>query len=130
MVTSSRQLECWMRHHPRFRGVLSRDQVNRNLLEGCYIVNTDTLNLSGTHCICLDIFRDYVLYFDPFGWLPITSICRRISLPIFKNKESIQNFIFSTCGYHCVFFLYNRRFAINDFEAVKFVRGNASFTCE
>ena len=67
-MTSTDELQHWMRFMPGFAGVFARDETP-HLFDGqSMIVNTDTSNLGGTHWLAIVLNGRRRRYFDPFWW--------------------------------------------------------------
>jgi hypothetical protein len=121
MVTSTQQLQYYMRFKHNFIGVFCNDNIpNTRFSDYSFIVNTDTCNLYGTHWIAIKVFGIYLFYFDPMGWIPFRSILKQFSSKtIYVNYSLVQRG--PTCGEHCVYYLYNNQQAGSDIEAIAFI---------
>jgi hypothetical protein len=121
MVTTTQQLQYYMRFKPNFLEVFCNNHISdTHLLNYSFIVNTDTCNLNGTHWVAIKVFGLYLIYFDPMGWIPFRSILKQFSRKtIYVNYSLVQNG--STCGEHCVYYLYNNQKASNDIDAIAFI---------
>ncbi|MCP4460778.1 MAG: hypothetical protein GY816_22565 [Cytophagales bacterium] len=113
-----------MRKKSDFLGVFARDEVkNIPNRQCCFIANTDTSNLPGKHWIAVKIINNTAYYFDPFGWIPMRSICKE--LPVKEVKSTMnRSQEGNMCGPHCVFFLYNNCIAESDKQALSFINNN------
>ena len=50
-----------------FRGIYSRDELQRAISKECGIINLDDIQGAGTHWVCYRNLDSIVEYFDPFG---------------------------------------------------------------
>lgn len=102
-----------------FLGVLACDQLPTKViwnLPTMVIVNTHTSDLPGEHWLAVYISEDRVgCFFDSFGNKPDygrfpTMIADFLNTSCTTQQYStrqVQDFTSTTCGQHCVFFLYH-----------------------
>lgn len=105
-----------MRKDNNFNGVFARNDlpipINNN--DESIIVNTDTSNLPGKHWIAIKKINNRYIYFDPAGWIPFKNIIEQYPNTIVYSFNNSQPYFSKTCGYHCIFFLYNNVHAENE----------------
>ena len=75
------------------------------LIEGGYIVNTQTSNLDGEHWLAFYIKPMEILVFDPYGFyypaLLVTKL-QSVGKNIHYNRNQYQSFNTKDCGQHCL----------------------------
>ena len=120
--------ECYA-NVPRFNGVYSRNNFQKKIKKGAYVINLDEYENTGTHWIALFAKTDEAIYFDSFG---IELIPKEIEHAI-GNKEikanifRLQAYDSIMCGYYCIEFInymlkgktlldYTHLFSPNDFK--------------
>jgi len=115
-MTSTHQLQHWMRFEPHFIGVFALDCLPPTLPittnSHSLIVNTHTQNLPGEHWIACRIVYDHAWIFDPLAYPPLTELCQHLIQNCHVNhlhfcESPIQAPHTWTCGEHCVYFLYH-----------------------
>ena len=82
------------------------------------IVNTDTLNQSGSHWIAIRVSKSKVEMFDSLGLIyenripiQILVFIQRFSISrSFKFNQRLQPDSSVLCGFYCIFFIFLRRF--------------------
>ena len=90
--------------YPRLSIPLIRKNVSKFQ---CFIINTDTKNLPGSHWVAI-IIHPFALktdYFDSFGDAPI------VPLPVdhlWYNQIQVQPITSTLCRLYCIYFLYYR----------------------
>ena len=113
----SQQLEKAIHSDPclstlRHKEVLAADELSLIKSPGAYIVNTDPSHLPGQHWIAIFVSANGSMeIFDPLGYPPR-------HYPFLKTYLRGKNFTHntkrwqlsgtSTCGQHCLFYLYHR----------------------
>ncbi len=113
--------------HPlreNFKGVFPSDRLTNFQVKpkSCCIVNTAPSTHRGEHWIAIMIFEDHQEYFDTYGLPPrhrIHNFLQRTGLPTRINRKTVQNPFTSTCGAHCIYFLYHRTRGIPMHHLVK-----------
>lgn len=112
-MTTSTQLQHWMRYEPRFVGVFPLDRIP-HLRRGQHslIVNTHSSNLPGEHWVAIRTMWDRAFVFDSLGsrLLP-PSLCHHLLVYcnvafVYLSDVCVQPANAITCGQHCVYFLY------------------------
>jgi hypothetical protein len=86
-----------------------KDQLPSDLKEGCYIINLENSNQSGSNWTCFIKDKNNVYYYDSFAVVPPQN-----AYDIFlKNVDNIyyidkhdQNIGATSCGWWCIAFLY------------------------
>ena len=112
----SHQLEKAIHFDPclstlRHTAILAADELSLVETPGAYIVNTDPRNLPGQHWIALYVSANGTIeVFDPLGYHPRRYLFlenylrgRRFTY----NGKRWQQRGTSTCGQHCLFYLYH-----------------------
>jgi len=71
------------------------------------IVNLDTVNGTGTHCVVFKKIGKKVEYYDSFGNLPPLLEVQKYfhKCDINYNYNTVQRFNISNCGHLCIQFL-------------------------
>lgn len=90
-------------------GIPMKDEVHK-LKKGCYIMNLDDNNSSGSHWVAFIITDYYVLYCDSFGMAPpeqVYQLFLKTKKDIFVNQRQYQDMNSVLCGYFAVYFLYS-----------------------
>ena len=95
-------------------GVLRKDLLPlRPTRPSLFIVNQDTSDKSGSHCIVVFLSGegDFAEYFDQLGKEPDTDFKNYLTLQskgyIF-NTQKCQNYLSNLCGHYCFFYCYFR----------------------
>lgn len=125
-MTTSTQLNYWLRKHPTFIGVFPCDKLPRPRRNECvcFIVNTESQNLGGQHWIAIKVYNNIGFLYDPLGFAPQRAIhvqLRPYVSSIVYNSKGYQSLLSSMCGEHCVFFLYNNIPACCDYMASLYI---------
>lgn len=95
-----------------FRGVVSRDEIQRLLIEPndieCALINLDLGTGLGTHWTSYFKKEAQVFYYDSFGNLfpPQELITYLKNCEIWYNRERDQEYNSVICGHLCLYFLY------------------------
>ena len=114
---NSHQINCFLRHHPYFRGTFPVNKLPPvSQYPSCYVVNNQTENLPGQHWIAIWVDEKRVgEVFDSFGMLPPTWIqlwmnrnCRYWTY----NQKLYQNPLTNLCGAYCIYYLVHRIFVV------------------
>ena len=101
-----------------FAGVYACNQLSSIEINECpksSVVNTDPMELSGTHCIAI-YFNEQMKgeFFDSYGKHPIhynkyfLDFMNRNDVQWEHNKIQLQSAFSSVCGEYCIYFLYPR----------------------
>ena len=107
-----RLIETIPRLDRQFLNVFPRDRLPpvSKRLPCCFIVNSDTANLPGTHWTAVYIDSDNCgFYFDSFGFLPPPRLQRWLNYYTrrwFYNSTCFQQPTTFVCAYYCIYFLY------------------------
>lgn len=94
-----------------FGGVFSCDTLPklRNKFNS-FIINLDRHTLPGSHWVAVHFKNEKASYFDSYGRPPskiILKFLKANSKKIEINKFCFQDFATLTCGYFCLYFLFN-----------------------
>lgn len=87
----------------------TKDMFFGKVERGCYIVNLDDSDGSGTHWTCFYVGKKEIAYFDSFGLnIPedIEIFLSDANKDIMFNIDQIQTFESVACGWYCLYFLY------------------------
>jgi len=87
--------------------VLSKNDIIKPLKDGNYIINLDKPSGKGTHWTAFIKKDNIIYYFDPFGMPPPNEILKINDKMIYYNMYNIQDINEETCGYYCLYFIYN-----------------------
>lgn len=95
----------------QFAGVYSSDTLpNKRNSFTSFIVNLDPKLLPGSHWVAIYFSKNTAHYFDSYGLSPrnsrIIKFMRRNSNEIKYNSHCFQDDFTITCGYFCLYFLY------------------------
>ncbi len=91
-------------------GVFSADKIKQNRL-GCMIINEDECNKPGSHWVAVFVLADnHCEYFDTYGRSrAVPRIEKFLSkYKVIQGNRQVQNAFSTTCGQHCIYFLFNR----------------------
>lgn len=101
-----------------FGGVFSSDtlpKLRKNFVS--FIINLDPHTLPGTHWVAAYFKNsDEAIYFDSYGRPPPKNILKFLktnSKNITHNKFCYQDYTTLTCGYFCLYFLFNMSRKLN-----------------
>ena len=61
------EIQKYYDNESRFKGVLSRDNLPKEIKDGAYAINLDEHADTGTHWISLFYNKNKIVYFDSFG---------------------------------------------------------------
>ena len=61
------QIQKCYKNQSKFNGVYSRDNLNKKIKDGAYVINLDEYSDIRTHWVALYVYNDEVTYFDSFG---------------------------------------------------------------
>lgn len=124
-MTTTQQLNQWMRHDPTYLGAFSLDTLPTMLPEVVsFIVNTHTHNLPGQHWMAVRRIQQDVWIFDPLAFPPVPELCNYLlsqCTNLHISRVSAQPAQTQTCGQHCVYYLYNTRAAPSELIVKSFV---------
>jgi hypothetical protein len=104
-ICSTYQIENALKRYREFRGVYSMDKVPDYLLNGGYVINTQSANLPGEHWLAVHVTSDLIQVFDPLGmYYPSTLVTKleRMQQPVRYNDVMYQNPLTFLCGNYCV----------------------------
>ena len=93
------EIQKYYKNKPRFNGVLSRNNLPKNVMDGAYIINLDEYKDVGTH---------WIIYFDGFGVEHTPKEIKKlignknIKANIFRVNENDS----VMCWYFCIGFIY------------------------
>ena len=101
-----------------FSGVYACDELTSieiNKYPKSFVVNTDPMELPGTHWIAI-YFNEQMKgeFFDSYGRHPIhynkhfLDFMNRIAVEWEHNKIQLQSAFSTVCGQYCIYFLYHR----------------------
>ncbi len=93
-----------------FLGVFPADKTPKANL-GCMIVNEDKSTKAGTHWVALFVLPNkQAEYFDSYGKrrkaAPISQFLKEFNVT--QSNAQVQGQFSSSCGQHCLYFLYHR----------------------
>lgn len=90
-------------------GIYSKDQLPKDRVVGCYIINLQDYNAgSGSHWCAFKIFDNgKACYMDAFGFPSPVEVNSFLSpfKPIAYNNREIQHIKSDKCGYFCLAFI-------------------------
>ena len=104
---TSFEIQKYYKNEPRFNGVISRNNLPKNINDGAYIKNLDEYADVGTYWIALFRKKNEIVYFDIFGveYIPeqIKEFTRNknIKANIFRVQENNSKI----CVYFCIGFI-------------------------
>ena len=61
------EIQKYYKNETKFNGVYSRDNLNKKIKDGAYVINLNKYSDIGTHWVALCVCNDNVTYFDSFG---------------------------------------------------------------
>ena len=93
-------------------GVFPRDRIPKFPGLGGCIVNSDNSNGKGKHWLALWMSEDGIEFFDSFA-RPPRYYGLSLSGPVFLQDQLLQSRRASTCGHHCLYFLYYRALGLS-----------------
>ena len=111
------EISEYYKNEPRFNDVYSRNNLQKTIKKGAYVINLDEYENIGTHWIALFVKPKYVVYFDSLG---IEHIPKEIEHAIGKEQSSsakarnkeikanifrVQAYDSIMCGYFCIEFI-------------------------
>lgn len=113
---NSWQIFHLLKRHPQTRGVFvgvyAVDDLPRKprYRKPCaYIANTDPKSEPGTHWVAFYFGKIGVDYFDSSGRYPLPEFQHFMGTWNYKrNAHQIQSLMTSTCGQHCIFYIWKR----------------------
>ena len=102
--------------HNQFQGVFPSDKLTKFEIKSkcACIVHTAPRTHKGEHWVAIMIFEDHQEYFDR-----ISNFLHRTGLPMKIIRRTVQNVFTSTCGAHCIYFLFHRSRGIPMHHIVK-----------
>lgn len=125
-LTNSKQLREAMKKLEGFGGVHARDAffLYPGYDKTSFIINTDSISLPGKHWIAVKIDGNDAYYFDPMAYSPaIPSVVKQLGIinkKVWYCMKRTQSIDSTTCGQHCVYFLFHDKPAATDKEAINF----------
>jgi hypothetical protein len=96
--------------------ILTKDYIKKPLKNGNYIINLDNHNGQGTHWVSFIKKDDIIYYFDSFGLPPPEQILKINETKIYYNVYNIQDIEETSCGFYCLYFIYNMKIYNNDYK--------------
>ncbi len=110
IIETIKRLPCLQRI---FIGVFPIDKMNKVEMNGKWacIINTAPSTHKGEHWVAAIRISKIPEYFDSYGLPPRNEIHEKISRHYNKykyNKVQVQRGFATTCGAHCIYFLYRR----------------------
>ena len=101
------EIQKYYENEPRFNGVISRDNLPKQIKDGAYVISLDEHKDTGTHWIALFCKKNEIVYFDSFGVEYIPEEIKE-----FVGNKNIKANIFRVqandsvmCGYFCIGFI-------------------------
>ncbi len=94
----------------KFIGVFPSDRLPKHRT-GCMIVNEDPHTQNGSHWVSIFLLpNNRAEYFDSYGSIPRVKRIKNYlkGFDTVRNTEQLQSLFSTTCGQHCLFYLYNR----------------------
>ena len=61
------EIQKYYKNELKFNGVYSRDNLNKKIKDGAYVISLDEYSDTGTHGVALYVNNNDVTYFDSFG---------------------------------------------------------------
>lgn len=128
---------------PMLGGVFPLDGLPSETNKKAFVVNLDPADRPGSHWVAVYLEDDRADYFDSYGQMSpvppqIWEFMKRNGGTYRVNTETYQGPCSTTCGQHCMFFLYHRcrgtpyrttlrklrprRYEDNDKKVIKFVK--------
>ena len=106
-MTTNFEIDDALKKLKKYRGCIFRENVNKKLLNGYYVVNMDDSSGSGTHWTGLVLQTNKAIYFDPFGIHPPDEIAtlKRRNRKVYYNSDQLQHKTADTCGLWCVAYI-------------------------
>jgi len=102
---------------------LSRDrQIPHNPKQAIFIYDLEPHYMSGSHWTAAYVRDGVINYFDSFGLPPFQEMvdhAEKKNLTLLHQNQQIQNFYTSTCGYFCVYFLYEMHKGTDYFDLLQ-----------
>jgi len=103
---SNTEIDSYLTRFSKYRGCYSCLRLPR-IQEGLYIVNMDIRpHGGGTHWTLVDVEKNRVIYFDPFGLPPNTYTdkwMRSSGKPVYYSNLDYQNVDSHACGYFTIY---------------------------
>jgi hypothetical protein len=130
-MSTTSQLTHWMRHDPTFIGVFPLDEIPHlppTATSHSFIVNNQTRNLAGQHWMAVRVVQSQAWIFDPLSILPpppllshhLLQHCHVHTLHVCDIQ--VQPLSTTSCGHHCVYFLYTGLPAVSETHVMDFVK--------
>ena len=91
------EIQKYYKNEPRFNGVFSRNNLQKKIKDGAYVINLDEYAHIGTHWIALFCNRNEIVYFDSFGVEHIPEEIKE-----FIGNQNIKANIFQVQANHSV----------------------------
>lgn len=86
-----------------------KNLFKNDITEGNYFTNLGELPSGGTHWVGFKLYKNYLFYYDSFGFRPkkiIIDFCKINDLKLLYNIDEFQNLKSALCGlYVMLFFL-------------------------
>jgi len=91
-------------------GIFMKDEIKAPLAQGCYIINLQNHDESGSHWTAFIKDKNDIYYYDSFGVVPPQNLydvfMKENSQNIYYNTSDDQNFDATSCGWWSIAFLY------------------------
>lgn len=89
-------------------GVLMKDEI-KNLKTGCYVMNLQNSDQSGSHWTSFIVSNTCIYYSDSFGLYPVERIYQmflKSGKQLYINSKQIQDIKSTVCGWFAISFLF------------------------
>ncbi len=116
----SRIMQCDEEIKKDALGVFSADKI-KHARPGCMIVNEDDSGKPGSHWVALFVLPESKCeYFDSYGRDKAAPKIEKFlkKFDILQGNRQVQSTFSTTCGQHCVYYLYNRSRGVSFAEIV------------
>lgn len=101
------EIDNRLKHLKKYKGCIVRDEVNKSLKNGYYVVNLGSYENGGTHWVALIINTNKCFYFDSFGMPPLEAVnnLKRRNRKVYYNSDQLQDKEADTCGLWAITFI-------------------------
>lgn len=114
MNTNQLHTFCVQNHvtNIKFKGVMAKNHLPKELKDGFIIVNTDNCHQPGQHWVVIWVNRNQCEYFNSSGQ-PATGCIKEAALRYGKgcflyNKKTVQKEGTETCGQFCLYYCFHK----------------------